>query len=118
MDNTRNFQEVCLDDGRKVKVYETTGLDEMIAAKVIGKELDKFGSGAVQLRYVNVAFSIKEIDGQPIRRPTNLNGVREFMAKFTSKQLGKISKAYSELNEYKDDEDGSEGETSADESTD
>lgn len=119
MDNTRAFEIVELEDKRKVKIVETTGLDEMIAAKVIGKEMDKFGSGAVQLRYVNVAFAIKEIDDQPVKRPTNINEVRALMAKFTSKQVGKISKAHSNLNEYKEDEevDGiDEGEKSADES--
>lgn len=108
-----------LDDGRKVKVVETTGLDEMIAAKVIGKAMDQFGSGAVQLRYVNMAFAIKEIDDQPVTRPKSINEVRTFMAKFTSKQLGKLSKVYSKLNEYKEDEEGEsedQGEASADES--
>jgi hypothetical protein len=109
MDNTRNSEIVELEDGRKVKVVETTGFDEMIAAKVIGKEMDKFGSGAVQLRYVNVAFAIKEIDEQPVKRPTTINEVRTFMAKFTSKQIGKLSKAYSKLNEYKEDEEENEG---------
>ena len=101
MDNTRAFEIVELEDGRKVKVVETTGLDEMIAAKVIGKEMDKFGSGAVQLSYIKLAFAIKEIDDQPIKRPTNINEVRTFMAKFTSKQLGKLSKANSKLNDYR-----------------
>lgn len=119
METTKGFEIVELDDGRKIKVVETTGLDEMIAAKVIGKEMDKFGSGAVQLRYVNVAFAIKEIDEQHVKRPTTINEVRTFMAQFTSKQLGKLNKAHSNLNEYKEDEETEgteEGEKSADES--
>ena len=109
MDNTREFEIVELNDGRKVKIVETTGLDEMIAAKVIGKEMDKFGSGVVQLRYINVAFAIREIDEQQVKRPVNINEVRTLMTKFTSKQLGKINKAYSNLNEYKEDDKESEG---------
>ncbi len=107
------FQIVKLNDGRKVKVGELTGLDEMIAAKVIGSEMDKFGSGAVQLRYVQLSFSIKEIDGKPVKRPTNINEARAFMAQFTSKQLAKIGKVYSKLNDYTEDEETEQGEASA-----
>jgi|GEM_PF-3667013 hypothetical protein len=102
----REFELVKLKDGREVKVTELTGLDDMIAAKVIGKEMSTPGAGQLQLRYVMLVFAIKEINGKEVKRPVSLNDVRTFMAGFTSKQIGQIGMAYSRLNDYKEDTKG------------
>ncbi|WP_088187541.1 hypothetical protein [Desulfosporosinus sp. FKA] len=111
----REFEIVKLNDGREVKVVELTGLDEMIAAKVVGKEMNQPGAGGLQLRYILLAFAVKEVDGKEIQRPVKLNDVRGFLAGFTSRQLSQIGKAYSRLNDYieKKEEASDEGEVSA-----
>lgn len=109
----KEFELVKLNDGREAKVTELTGLDEMIAAKVIGKEMDKVGSGSVQLKYIQLAFSVKEINGTACPRPKTLDEVRTFMAGFTSKQLAQIGKAYQRLNVLTEDEGNDQGEDTA-----
>jgi len=99
LENEKAFEIVELNDGRKVKVVELTGLDEMIADKVVGGEMTSPAAGMIQQRRVMVAFSVKEIDGQPVKRPTEINQIRAFMAKFTMRQSAKIQMAYSRLND-------------------
>ena len=94
----KDFQIVKLSDKREVKVTELTGLDEMIAMNVTGKELDNSSAGIMQYRYVLMCFSIVEIDGKKIERPKNLTEVRAFMAQFKIKDTTRISTAYYSLN--------------------
>jgi hypothetical protein len=107
----KEYEIVILSDGRKVKVVETTGLDEMIAVKVASGQADENNQmsaavgSAMQLRMVMIAFSIQEIDGAQVKRPTKLLDVQAFMGQFTSRQLAKIGKAYSRLNDDIEGED-------------
>jgi hypothetical protein len=101
---TLQTEEVTLNDGRKVLVSETTGLDEMIGAQIVGDDMNpmKPGASALMMRSVFTVLSIKEIDGKKVDRPTNLPQIQSFMANFTSKQLSKIGAAYSRLNDDMD----------------
>jgi len=105
----RLFKIVNLSDGQKVKVQELTGMDEMIAAKVVGNEMNKPGAGMLQMRAVLQAFSIVEINEKPVKRPGNLVEVQAFMGKFKMRDTSRIGKAFSKLN----DDIEAEGETSA-----
>ena len=94
----RDSEIVTLKDGRQVKVIELTGLDEMIGAKITGDEMNT-GAGVVQYHAVLHALAIKEIDGAPVKRPTNLTEARALMAKFKMKDTSRIAKAFSRLND-------------------
>jgi len=94
----RESEIVTLKDGRKVKVIELTGLDEMIAAKIAGDEMNT-GAGVIQYHAILHALSVKEIDGAPVKRPTNLTEARALMATFKMKDTSRISKAFSRLND-------------------
>ena len=97
-------EDVVLNDGRKVTVSETTGLDEMIGAQIVGDDMNpvKPGASALMMRTVFIVLSIKEIDGNKVNRPTSLTQIEAFMAQFTSRQLQKIGAAYSRLNDDPD----------------
>ena len=107
-EQARDFEIVPLRDGRKVKVVELTGLDEMIAAKIAGEEMNN-GGGVVQYHAILHALSIKEVDGAPITRPTNLTQARALLAQFKMKDTSRIGKAFSRLND--DIEDTKKAET-------
>ena len=92
------YKIVELDDGRKVKVSELTGLDEMIAAKVVGAEQGAMGGQMLTYQQVLIAFSITEIDGKPVQRAANLNQIRALMAQFKMRHTSRIALAFNELN--------------------
>jgi len=94
----RETEIVTLKDGRKVKIIELTGLDEMIAGKIAGDEMNT-GGGVIQYHAILHALSIKEIDGAPVIRPTNLTAARALMVKFRMKDTSRIAKAFSRLND-------------------
>lgn len=96
---------VILKDGRKITVSELTGMDEMIAAKVVGAEMNT-GAGLLQYRAVLNAFAITEIDGEKVKRPTSLVDAQIFLSKFRTKDTARISKAYSRLNDDTEDDLG------------
>lgn len=102
---------VELKDKRKITVSELTGLDEMIASKVTGVEMNTPGSGMLQYRQILLAFSIVAIDDKPTERPTDINKVRAFLAGFKMKDTSKLQKAFSQLNDA--DKEDSEGEVQA-----
>lgn len=97
-EQARDSEIVELRDGRKVKIIELTGLDEMIAAKIAGEEMNN-GGGVVQYHAILHALAIKEIDGTPVQRPTNLTQARALMAQFKMKDTSRIAKAFSRLND-------------------
>lgn len=101
----RATEEITLSDGRKLTIQELNGLDEMIAAQVVGKEMNT-GAGIVQYRAVLNAFSIASMDGEKIKRPTKLVEVQTFLSQFKMKDTSRIGKAFSRLNDDIEDESG------------
>ena len=93
----KEHEEVTLTDGRVVKVEELTGLDEMIAKKLLGGSIKQQGD-LIQLREVLLAFAIKEIDGKKVDRPRNIVDVQTLMSQLKSKDTARLDKAYNRLN--------------------
>ncbi|MHB1651670.1 MAG: hypothetical protein ACYCVD_04225 [Desulfitobacteriaceae bacterium] len=109
----REFEMVTLKDGRELKIIELTGLDEMIAAKIAGDEMNT-GAGIIQYHAILHALSIKEMDGASVKRPTNLTEARALMAKFKMKDTSRIAKAFSKLNDdFEEKDPNKQGEPSA-----
>lgn len=84
--------------GKTIRMAELDGLDEMIAAKIAGAELNN-GAGVIQYRTILLAFSVVEIDGKPVKRPSSLNEVRAFMKQFKMKDTAIMQKKFQELND-------------------
>ena len=93
----RETEIIALSDGRKVTIQETTGLDEMIAQKIIGKDMKNQGD-LINLPAVLLTTSIVEIDGEKFIRPRNIVEVQAFMSNLKSKDKSKLEKAYGRLN--------------------
>jgi len=91
--------------GRKIELRETTGLDETIVTKLLGSKFTPNSAGAMLYRSGLMARSVVSIDGEkpnPIRKAEDID---LFWATFTSKEKAQIDKKYSQLNEFKEDDE-------------
>lgn len=98
-------KEVKFKDGRKVTVKEISALEDTLAFRMVGKDFDednKFGGG-VTVRSIQIALSIKEVDGKDVEPMRKADEVFSFMSKFTKREWNKLSEAYFELNEADDE---------------
>jgi hypothetical protein len=94
----RETEIVTLSDKRKVTIQETTGLDEMIAQKIIGKDMKNQGD-LINLPAVLLTMAISEINGEKFSRPNNLVAVQSFMGSLKSKDKARLEMAYQRLNQ-------------------
>ena len=91
--------------GRVIVLRETTGLDETIVTKLLGKKFTPDSAGAMSYRAGLMARSVVSIDGEkpnPIRKAEDID---LFWATFTSKEKAQTDKKYSALNEFKEDDE-------------
>jgi hypothetical protein len=96
-----------------VKVGETTGFDEMMVLKKIGKDFTATGAGAFAYRNALICRSLKRVRTGPAPEgdPQGGNWVmfdkakgEEFLAALTSKEKARLESVYSQVNELSEDE--------------
>ncbi len=97
--------EVVLSTGSKVIMKESTGVDEIMVAQMLGDKVNLQGAGAQILMQANTLKCIESVDGQPLKKPdgaTNfLRTYNDFLAAarlFKTKDLNRLMRKYAEMN--------------------
>ena len=98
-------ETITLYSGKVVQLRETTGLDETIVTRMLGKKFTADAAGAILYRTGLMARSVVSIDGEKPAEIKNAKDIDLFWARFTSKEKSQIDKAYSKLNEFKEDDE-------------
>lgn len=98
-------KEVQLKSGRKVVVKELSALEDVLSFRMVGPDFDQnnqFGGG-VTVRSIQIALSVVSVDDVDTKPLRKVEDVFEFMTKFTKKEWGAITQAFTELNEAEDE---------------
>lgn len=92
--------QLRLTDGRVITIRELTGLDELMIVKIVGQQKgNESTQGYVVLtQMVSCWYSVAEIDGVPVVKPTSMDAINKLAAKFLMKDTGLIMKKYSAVN--------------------
>ena len=98
-------ETITLYSGKVVQLRETTGLDETIVTRMLGKKFTADAAGAILYRTGLMARSVVSIDSEKPAEIKNAKDIDLFWARFTSKEKSQIDKAYSKLNEFKEDDE-------------
>ena len=85
---------------KTVVLRELTGADEMLAIKLMGKELDTKQLEASQMTEMGIllVLSIFKIDDEFVKTPNTFEEALKTLTEFKYKEIGKLRQAWVELN--------------------
>jgi hypothetical protein len=95
--------EIALSDGTRVILRETSGYDDEVNEKLLGRfGYALVGMGPASFGRAMALLSIESIDGEPRLRPRTKRDLDELLLRFKSRDIIKIIRLYNEINGMQD----------------